>query len=376
MTQNVLLFCCIGSEFFFFRRISTFECKPVQYDDVAERPISSHQFDGFANANTSRNDIDVEHIFKITRMSIWTAAPESRNWNSVIKIVENRSSRVTYPTLDPISWHRHYWLAHRDDRIPLWSIWMWATVAIRRLHHIFVQRFCHRNHSKLPASMPVKRKSDRLLETTVRIANANRQSQWSPKFGRRRGNASKIVKLLNWWYRKICTHFNGIDTSTQSNHNHANVGQCFCYVCPDPSTWACHHRHFSMPFIHFRSACFWFQCTMHLLGRTEHVNRNECFCGFSWRCFAACFARNDLIAKLFIHLDVWEKTKRCECLVDVFYTGVPLALTSNERRRKSIMHHCIRYKASATHYITHASCTWTRFVGSYIIWIYRIINPL
>lgn len=144
---------------------------------------------------------------------------------------------------------------------------------------------------------------------------------WSTSWQR---NASKIVKLLNWWYRKICTHFNGIDTSTQPNHNHASVGQCFCYVCPDPSTWARHHRHFSMPFIHFRSACFWFRFTMHLLGRTEHVNRNGCFCGFSWRCVAACFARNDLIAKLFIHLDVWEKTKHCECLVDVFYTGVDI----------------------------------------------------
>lgn len=92
-------------------------------------------------------------------------------------------------------------------------------------------------------------------------------------------NASKIIKLVNWSYWNICTHFDCIDTSSQSNHNHASIGQCFCYDCTDASTWACHHCHFPMPFIHLWSACSWLHNSQCTLAR-PYGARNKCF--FLW----------------------------------------------------------------------------------------------
>lgn len=221
-------------------------------------------------------------------MSIWTPGPaQKKKTNFVIKIEENRWSRVTYPISGPISWHRRYWRGHRDDRIPLWSIWMWATVAIHRLRHTFLPRFCHRIHSKFPTSMPVKQKSARLLEITVYNRKCKTTKSMEPEIRSTlwQRNASKIVKLVNWWYRKICTHFNSIDTSTQSNHNHASLGQRFCYMCADASTWARHHRHFSMPFIHFRSACFWFRIH-NALARSYGTRKSEWV--FLWFLLTLC----------------------------------------------------------------------------------------
>lgn len=82
--------------------------------------------------------------------------------------------------------------------------------------------------------------------------------------------------------------------------------------------------------------------------------RNECFCGFSWRCVAAGFARNYLIANAIYSLGRlrkdWAMRVSCRCLL---YDGVPLALTSNVRTRESIMHHCIAYKLSAKESLWH-----------------------
>lgn len=52
------------------REINLNQCKPVQYDDVSEGIVFSHQFNTFTNAHTSRDDIHIKYILKIACVSI------------------------------------------------------------------------------------------------------------------------------------------------------------------------------------------------------------------------------------------------------------------------------------------------------------------
>lgn len=250
--------------------------------------------------------------------------------------------RSAYPTPNPIWWHRRYWRAHRDDRTPPWSIWMWATVEPHHLHRICAEQFCHRIHSKLPPPMPVRMRNGQSLNGKLdecdQCDGKITKNQWS----RKRFAIAVRTSASKTWQNSAYTYWviseNVAHTWIASTRRPSPItimpalARAFVMLAPMPAlepvtnaTFPCHLS------ILLSAVCVCVQWVflaslnfaMHLL-RT-HVIRNECFCGFSvasWLLllFIASVTCVDKIAMLFSQLNVWKKTNRCDGLVRVLYS--------------------------------------------------------